>query len=103
MITITERATQAIQRARDDRHVPDEQGVRLAPDGTGTLRLVFDTPRARDLVVRNGDAPLLILEASIADRLDHAVLDYADSDGDGSPQFTLIRRSMEDGAVADEP
>jgi Fe-S cluster assembly iron-binding protein IscA len=93
MITVTERATQAIERARADRQVPDEQGVRLAPNDSGRLRLIFDTPHRRDLVLRNGRAPLLIVEASIAERLDESVLDYDDPDGQGSPQFTLIRGS----------
>jgi Fe-S cluster assembly iron-binding protein IscA len=97
MILITERASQAIQRVRHERQVPEQKAVRLPKDDSGMLRLTLDRPHTEDLIVRDGDEPLLMVDANLVDQVDDAVLDYQDSNR-REPQFTLRRRSEHTGA-----
>jgi hypothetical protein len=51
------------------------QGVKVAPDGRGGLILTISAPSTDDLVVYRDEAPLLIVAASLAGRVDGLLFD----------------------------
>ena len=97
MIKITDKATQEIHRARQEGGIPEEQGVRLAPDGAGSLRMVFDTPHTEDVVVRDGESPVLIVDRNVAGHLNSMVLDYEDGASSERNGFCLRQGGEDNG------
>jgi hypothetical protein len=77
MVQLTERAPEELQRLRRDGLAGSRQGVRLRLDANGRLAMAINVPHMGDSVIRRGTAPLLIVDARLADRLAPRVLDFA--------------------------
>jgi Fe-S cluster assembly iron-binding protein IscA len=93
MITVTERAATAFEALLSEQDALPGQGVKLVTDGQGSIGMVIEEPEAGDEVVRRGDEPLLIVDRSIGEMLDGAVIDCADdsANGQGPTRFKLSR------------
>jgi hypothetical protein len=89
MINVTERAATVLQDLLTTNDAPPGQGVKLVPDSQGNLGMTIASPDEGDQVVRRDEAPLLIVDASIAQQLDRTELDVQEIPGEESAQFTL--------------
>lgn len=91
MITVTERAADALEQLLAVSNAPAGQGVKLVPTGTGSVGMTIDAPSEGDQVVHRGDDPLLIVDGRIAEALDGAQIDCDTTVVDGQPrtEFTL--------------
>ena len=91
MITVTERAADALEELLAVSNAPAGQGVKLVPTGTGSVGMTIDAPSEGDEVVQRGEVPLLIVDGRIASALDGAQIDCDTSVVDGQPrtEFTL--------------
>jgi Fe-S cluster assembly iron-binding protein IscA len=90
MIGVTERASQELKEILAAKRTPKDRAVRLVPGESGELSMVIDRPREGDAVFESDERPLLIVDASIGDRLDDVVLDTT-----GEPRRTSGARSVE--------
>lgn len=89
MLTLTDTAAEAIRSVTEQPQLPEETGVRIAPqaDGSGALALSLSAgPETGDQVVEAEGAKVYLAPAA-ATVLDHATLD-AIYDG-GELTFTL--------------
>jgi hypothetical protein len=75
MIQVTETATTELKNVRVSNRVPGDRGLKLVPGERGSLSLTIDRPQLGDDVLEDGDSPLLIVDSSIARRLDGVVFD----------------------------
>ena len=93
MITVTERAAARLQELQSTRDVPEGQGVKLVPQGPGSVGLTIAAPEAGDEVVRHGDAPVLIVAGSLTAALAGAEIDCREAvvDGQAGTEYTLRR------------
>jgi Fe-S cluster assembly iron-binding protein IscA len=89
MISVTERAATALEDLLADNDAPAGQGLRLVPGGTGTIGMTIDAPTDSDEVIRHDDAPLLIVDGSLAYVLDGATIDCATTMVEGQPTTTF--------------
>jgi hypothetical protein len=90
MIGVTPRASQELKGILDAKRTPKDRGVKIVPGESGGLALVIDRPREGDAVVEGEDRPLLIVDASLNDRLDNVVLDTTpETSGGEEPRFVL--------------
>lgn len=90
MIGVTARASQELKGILDAKRTPKDRGVKIVPGESGGLALVIDRPREGDAVVEGEERPLLIVDASLNDRLDNVVLDTTMETGGGEePRFVL--------------
>ncbi len=94
MINVTERAASVLQNLLETIDASPGQGVKLVPDSQGNLGMTIASPDEGDQVVRRDEAPLLIVDASIAQQLDGTELDVQEILGEESARFTL--RSLEE-------
>ena len=88
---LTEGAAEELERLLRDNLAGPRQGVRLRLDAAGHLAMTIDVPHLGDSVLRHGTAPLLIIDARLADRLAPRVLDYPRR-ADGRPQGGFVLR-----------
>ncbi|MBI4494541.1 MAG: adhesin [Chloroflexi bacterium] len=97
MISVTEGAATELQALLEANDAPPGHGVKLVPDGTGSLGMTIAAPLEGDEVVRRGEAPLLIVDSSITSFLDGTVLDVQPVEGAGRQgvHFTLQRPEAE--------
>lgn len=77
MIQVTETATTELKNVRATNRVPRDRGLKLVPGEKGGLILTIDRPQLGDDVLKDGDDPLLIVDSSIARRLEGVVFDVA--------------------------
>jgi hypothetical protein len=77
---------------------PDDAGVRLAPAENGAVSLTIDKPKPGDDVVKEGDRPLLIVDASIARRMDEVMFDVAPDPERPGGGKRFVFRQVEAGA-----
>ena len=94
MITVTARAAARLQQTVARRDVPAGQGVKLVPQGPGSVGLVIAAPAAGDAVVRYADAPVLLVDGRLTAPLAGAELDCEEPvvDGQARTAFTLHPR-----------
>ena len=95
MITVTERATTALQRILEAQEAPSGQGVKLMPDSSGGISMTIAPPEEGDEVVFHDESPLLIIDSIISDAVDGMVFDVQSAQGDDeqSVRFMLRPRS----------
>jgi Fe-S cluster assembly iron-binding protein IscA len=93
MISVTSPAAAELQALLKHSRAQPGQGVKLAPNGKGGLSMTIGAPCAGDTVIHRDDIPLLIVDGSIAGRLDGLVFDYLMTEVDGRPNngFTFRR------------
>lgn len=82
MIALTERATQGLKEVLAANQTPKDRAVKLVPGESGGLAMVIDRVKEGDAVVEGDQRPLLIVDQSLAERLDNVVLDAS---GGGQP------------------
>jgi hypothetical protein len=75
MIAVTERAAEELQLFRALGDAPPDHGVKLVPETEGSIGLTIAPPDEGDEVIRHDEAPLLIVDRSLAGQLDGTVLD----------------------------
>jgi hypothetical protein len=92
MIRLTERATEQLEHVREQRRLAPDESVRLVPDGAGSLKMMVDRIDGDDIVVPTPDAPLVVVNQSVANHLGHVVLDYHGDDGDAATESFVLRR-----------
>jgi Fe-S cluster assembly iron-binding protein IscA len=86
MITVTERAADALEELLTVNHAPPGHGVKLVPGDAGSVGLTIDAPSDGDEVVNRGDDPLLIVDRQIVVPLDGSRIDCETAVVDGQPQ-----------------
>jgi len=93
MITVTERAAARLQELQSTRDVPPGQGVKLVPQGPGSVGLTIGAPEAGDEVVRYEEAPVLIVDGQLTAALAGAEIDCREAvvDGQARTEYTLRR------------
>lgn len=92
MIRLTERAAYGLKEILTANRTPNDHGIKLVPAERGGVTMTIDRPGEGDSIVDGGKRPLLIVDASLTDRLDGVVLDYAREDmGNEEPQFVFRR------------
>jgi Fe-S cluster assembly iron-binding protein IscA len=92
MIRLTERAAYGLKEILTENRTPNDQGVKLVPGERGGVAMTIDRPAEGDTVVDGGKRPLLIVDASLTERLDGVVLDYSQEEvGAKQPQFVFRR------------
>ncbi len=90
MITVTERAATALESLLADNGAQPGQGVKLVPATDGSVGMVIEAPADGDEIVRRGQSTLVIVDSTIADRLDGAQIDCEDvMNGQTPTKFTL--------------
>lgn len=90
MIGVTARASQELKGILEAQRTPKDRGVKIVPGETGGFALVIDRPREGDAVVEGEERPLLIVDASLNERLDNVVLDTTAEKGEAEePRFVL--------------
>jgi Fe-S cluster assembly iron-binding protein IscA len=89
MIRLTERAAKGLQDILVSSHALHGQAVRLVPDDGGGIAMTIDRPGHGDSVVNENARPLLIVDASLAARLNDVVLDFTKGNGQ-PPHFVLM-------------
>jgi hypothetical protein len=90
MVQVTESATTELKRVLDSSQADQDRGLKLVPAGKGHVNLTIDKPQLGDDVVKDGERPLLIVDSSLARRLDRVVFDVTIDEGKpGGSQFVL--------------
>jgi Fe-S cluster assembly iron-binding protein IscA len=90
MIGVTERASHELKQILTANHTPKDRAVKIVPGESGGLAMVIDRPREGDAVVEGEERPLLIVDASITERLDNVVLDASSAaTEEAGPRFVL--------------
>jgi Fe-S cluster assembly iron-binding protein IscA len=82
MITVTERAANALQELLATNSALPGQGVKLVPSGVNSIGMVIEAPNEGDEVILHEGEPLLIVDSRIASDLDGAELDYETGEAD---------------------
>ncbi len=98
MIRLTERATTGLKEILATNGTPNDRAVKLVPGESGGLAMVIGRPKEGDDVVESEQRPLLIVDASMSDRLDGVVLDASDEqagDKEASPSPRFFLRGPE--------
>jgi len=95
MIRMTERAAVALNALLSSNRTPSDQGVKLVPTDSGGLGLTIEKPKEGDDVVDVGSRPLLIVDSSLTDKLQAAVLDVdrEEKDGEVTKAHFVVRGS----------
>jgi Fe-S cluster assembly iron-binding protein IscA len=95
MITVTERAASALEALLVDGNAEPGQGVKLVPKGTDDIGLTIEAPNEGDEVIRQADAPLLIVDRALTQPLDGAQFDCVDApvNGQTPTRFALRRQA----------
>jgi hypothetical protein len=93
MITVTARAAARLQEVLTEKNVPPGQGVKLVPQGPGSVGLAIAAPEAGDAIVRYADAPVLIVAGRLTAALAGAELDCEEAvvAGEARTEYTLRR------------
>lgn len=86
MLTVTEKALDALTTVLDVNETGPEDALRLTPSAGG-FGLVVDEQHEGDQVVSQGERAVLLVEQRISDTLGGAVLDVVESPE--GPQLTL--------------
>jgi hypothetical protein len=86
---MTERAADALMEMLTADQAPSDQGVKLVPDSSGGLAMTIAPPGKGDEVVRQGERPLLIIDAEMIGRVDGALLDFTRGTDHLEPRFEL--------------
>lgn len=89
MISVTERAATELQDLLMTNGATPDQGVKLITDSSGNIGMTIALPAEGDEVVRRDEAPLLIVDGTIAQQLDGTELDLEEIPGLEGAQFTL--------------
>jgi Fe-S cluster assembly iron-binding protein IscA len=96
MIQVSETAALELKNVLASSRAPEDQGLKLSPNDQGSVRLSVDKPGVGDDVVKDEGRTILIVDSSIARRMDDVVFDLAreeeNKSGDGS-RFVLRGRS----------
>ncbi len=79
MIGATERAKQELKRILDDNTDKPEACLRLTSDEKGQLGLAVDVERQGDQAIEHEDSKVLLVEGSLADRLQGITIDVEDT------------------------
>jgi Fe-S cluster assembly iron-binding protein IscA len=95
MVRVTEQATTALRELLTANHAPPEDGVRLTPNGEGSLGMVVDAPHAGDEVIRHNETPVLIVDAAVAGQLTEMVVDYESVEDDHQTPGGFVLRPNE--------
>jgi hypothetical protein len=90
MVQVTEAARRLLLDNLTRAFIPPDTGYRLTPTKDG-FRLRLDGLSKKDLVVREGDRVLLLVEADLDKQLDGMVLDLGDDGG-----RLVLERAAED-------
>ena len=100
MITVTERAAARLQELQSTRDVPEGLGMKLVPQGPGSVGLTLAAPDAGDEVVRYQDAPVLRVDGQLAAALAGAEIDCRESvvEGRAGTEYTIRRPAPAAGA-----
>jgi hypothetical protein len=88
MITATERAAVDLREVLTARGARPGEGMKIVRGPSDRFGLTIGLATDGDEVVRVDDAPLLIVDESVAPELDGAVLDIGDMPGD-RPRLTV--------------
>jgi len=93
MVRVTEQAATALQELLADNEAPPEAGVRLTPDGKGSMGMVVDAPHEGDEVILRDETPVLILDSALSERLTDMVVDVQPVDDDHQSPGGFVLRS----------
>jgi Fe-S cluster assembly iron-binding protein IscA len=95
MIQVTDRAAQGLAQILAAHKASKEQGIKLTTAETGELSMSIERPREGDAIVSGGrHRPLLIVDEALASRLDAAVLDLTQANGQ-EPHFYLLQQEQD--------
>ena len=89
MIRVTERAEKGLRDILAASQAESNQSVKLVPDDTGGVAMTLGQPLHGDAVVPGERRPLLIVDATLAGRLEDVVLDFTKGDG-LPPHFVFL-------------
>jgi Fe-S cluster assembly iron-binding protein IscA len=78
MITVTDKAIDALAESLESSEASDEQRLRLARNPGGEFGLAIDEERDGDQVVKHNDRTVLVIDETVATSLDGATLDVVD-------------------------
>jgi hypothetical protein len=95
MFAVTTEAARELQHLLEAEGAPPETGVKLSPGNGGALQMTLDAPAEGDEVIREGERPLLILDGSIRQRLDGAVLDVERPEANGQQGVRFVLQAPE--------
>ncbi len=96
MVRITPRSTTALEDLLTANHAPPEAGVRLVPNGKGSLGMVVDAPHEDDEVIRHNETPVLIVDSAVADHLADMMVDYQSAEDDHQTPGGFVLRPQQD-------
>ena len=96
MVQITERATSALRDILTATDAAPEAGVRLTPDGRGSLGMVVDAPQDGDEIIRIEQTPVLIVDGAVASQLTDMVVDYQAVQDDHQTPGGFVLRPLQD-------
>jgi Fe-S cluster assembly iron-binding protein IscA len=94
MIQVTDRAAQGLAQILAAHKASKEQGIKLTTAETGELSMSIERPHEGDAIVSGGRRPLLIVDEALASRLDAAVLDLTQANGQ-EPHFYLLQQEQD--------
>ena len=78
MITVTEKAVDALAESLSSSEASEEQSLRLARSQDGEFGLTIDERRDGDQLVKQEDRTILVIDETVATSLDGATLDVVD-------------------------
>ncbi|MEX0801002.1 MAG: hypothetical protein WD379_07295 [Dehalococcoidia bacterium] len=79
MLSVTEKAVDALAQSLDEAEAKDDQSLRLSRSPRGEYGLAIDQERDGDQVVRQKKRPILLIDQEVSNRLDGAVLDLIEA------------------------
>lgn len=79
MLSVTEKAVDALAQSLDESEAKDGQSLRLSRSPRGEYGLAIDQERGGDQVVRQQKRPILLIDQEVSNRLDGAVLDLIEA------------------------
>lgn len=78
MITVTDKAVDALAKSLDSSEASDEQSLRLARNQEGEFGLTIDEERSGDQAVKQSEKTILVIDENVSTALDGATLDVVD-------------------------
>lgn len=92
MVTVTDRAAELLKEIQTDPEEGQDKVLRIVSEGDG-YELIFDSARAGDQVVQNGNTDILLVGDDVAPALEDAVIDCQDTPE--GPRFVLSTGEQE--------
>lgn len=86
MITVSDQAKEVLWTSLQRGGIPTDQGLRLQPGPEG-FTLELDKPTEEDRVIRHEEAPVLIIDGGLDEKVEDLLIDVTESPQ--GPQLTI--------------